>query len=206
MGQGTAAGRGLALVLTCLLLSGCGEDPKPSSPDVQGNDHSNRAGWEVTPDGVGPLELGWTVVEALDSGLFETPEPDADDPCPATTPELVGDYVDPDTGDGVLYVNWAYDGPDHVAGFLLKGASDFHTPEDVGVGSEQADLEAAYGDRLVLADIDAIDGSGTTQVPVVYGEDGGALVFGVRDGVVATMQVLVWRPGEALVDSVADGC
>lgn len=199
-----AAARRLAsippLVLGCALLAGCGggadENPDAAADGPRSNDSSNRLDWTVSPKGVGPLRLGWTVTEATESGHFEAA--DETGPCGAAPPVVK-------VGGDVLYAGWDYSGLDHVAGYLVKNSTDFRTAADIGVGSSVAELRRAYGPDLRQATYDPVNDSEKRQVPVLYA-GGGALVFLVEGDRVEAMQVLVGEPGDTLVNAHPGGC
>ncbi|WP_157559867.1 hypothetical protein [Nocardioides sp. Soil777] len=193
----------LVIAIALLILTSCSERASPDADTT--NNYSNRLGWTVTPDGVGPIKLGWTVAEALESGYFNAPQSRTESGCAADPAELRGNYSDPGAGDGVLYVNWSYDGLDHVGGFLIKHSSNFRTAEGIGIGSSLDDLRSTYGDRLQMTKFDWVNRKQLELVPTVF-SDSGALVLHVENEAVVAMQVLAGDPRETLVNAAPGGC
>lgn len=95
---------------------------------------------EIRATGIGPLWFGMTRAEIQASGVARMTYPGEDDPVPYPSVEI--------PGADVATCVWG----EEFVGVLVKDSSNVSTLEGITTRSSDAELDAVFGDRLVLRD------------------------------------------------------
>jgi hypothetical protein len=154
---------GLALVLF-LTLTACSEDAPPRpAPEL--------ASLLIGPGRVGPLHIGMDHDDAVRTGMVKTGD---DDGC--------SDWIVSTYPRETIYYEFCRGDDDDLDGILIKVAGP-HTREGIEVGARRSKVEKTYGDRLVKAPAQFVEGT------LVLEDEKGDVRFNFDGGKVFTIDV-----------------
>jgi hypothetical protein len=156
--------RTVGALVMCLALSACsGDAPARPAPEL--------GSLLIGPGHVGPLRIGMEHGDAARTGMVESGD---DGGCK--------DWIVSTYPRETIYFEFCRADDDDLDGILIKVAGP-HTREGIEVGARRSEVEEAYGDRLVKAPAQFVEGT------LVLEDEKGDVRFNFDGGKVFTIDV-----------------